>query len=106
MAGRMMVMTRKGGGGSAPDTKGNNNANGGDRGDDANMDSADAEVTCPECGCQFDPEDQKNAPDDADTKGAGKGADLDMPTPTPDAQAPVGEDAVTRAVVAVLEGRM
>lgn len=101
---RMMVMSRKGGPalssggkGKAPDTGGDNNAKGGDRTDEGD---AGETVTCPECGCQFDPHDAEQAGNTGDAKGP----ELQMPSPAGDAQAPVGEDAITRAVAAVLAG--
>lgn len=97
---RTMVMSRKGGPaisggkGKAPETGGDNNTKGGDRTDEGD---ASETVTCPACGCQFDPH-------DAEPAGDAKGPELEMPAPAGDTQAPVGEDAVTRAVAAVLAG--
>lgn len=96
---RQMVMARKGG--SAPDTGADNNENGGDRGADAHTDSEGAEVTCPECGCQFDPEMAEGGATDGDEESP-KGVALEIPAPTPDAQAPIGTDAITKALAAVL----
>ena len=96
--GRQMVIGRKNP--KAPDTADDNNDNAGDRPDDANTDSDDAMVTCPECGCQFNPDDVKDAkpaPSSIDDKGA----KVDIQDPSPDAQAPVGENAITAALAAL-----
>lgn len=97
--GKQGLFTRKGAD-AAPDTGDDNNDNGGDRGSDANSDSDGAQVTCPECGCKFDPDDVKDAqptPDSIDSKGAKQ----PIPDPSPDAQAPVGENAITAALAAM-----
>jgi hypothetical protein len=66
----------------------------------SNVASDGAQVTCPECGCQFDPDDVKSeqsAPDSIDDKGAKQ----PIPDPSPDAQAPIGENAITAALAAM-----
>jgi hypothetical protein len=99
------VFTRKGGA-QPPQTDDDNNDNGGDRPDDAHTDSDDAMVKCPECGCQFDPDDVKDAkptPETADDDSPG--AKVDIAAPVPDAQAPIGENAITAALAHVLGTR-
>lgn len=77
---------------------------GGDTGPD------DGTVECPECKCQFDPTTQEvTKPGEYDgggdeTNGPQGGPDLALPPSTPDPQAPVGSDAVTRALASVLGG--
>lgn len=95
---RQMLFTRKGDGkGDAPNAPPS---------DDAQADAEGAEgaegadVTCPKCGCVFDPEMVEGGA----TDGADGGVDLELPAVTPAAQAPAGEDAITRAVAAALRG--
>lgn len=107
LAQRTMVMSRKGSpvrSGTAPDTGDDNNTNGGDRGSDAHTDSDGSTVTCPNCGCTFDPETGDVSDDESKTVGKhgdGEGAKLEIPAPSPDAQAPVGTDAITNALARV-----
>jgi hypothetical protein len=84
-----------------------------DNGDSQGAD--DETAKCPNCGCEFDDEDGKvlkpgkpveGGSDYQHTDASGKGGpDLSLPQVSPDAQAPMGENAITAALAAVLGGQ-
>lgn len=88
MADRSGVFTRKG----APPTEPADSP-------DAGASGSPDIVECPNCKCQFNPD-----TDEIVNGGGGdqpSGPDVPMPTPAGNAQAPIGEDAITRALAGI-----